>query len=99
MFDVEIAAHPAEAIGRAQFHPAVGGINRAAKLFGSDEGFDEHDGMRVAGLPVGAEAVETQAQRTGAEVGKVFAGRRRKRQLLTTRGRRRRRCSSLQPCQ
>ena len=69
---VKVAAHTAEAVGRAQFLPAIGGINRAAKLFGIDERFDQHDRMIVARLPVGAEPIQRQAQRTGTEIGKGF---------------------------
>jgi hypothetical protein len=40
VFDVEIAAHAAEALGGAQLLPALGGRDRAAELLRIDEGFD-----------------------------------------------------------
>jgi hypothetical protein len=45
---VRITAHAAKAIGLTQFLPAVSSVNRAAKRFGINEGFDPHDGMALA---------------------------------------------------
>ena len=40
MFDIIIAPAPAPAVGLAQLFPAVGRIDRTAKLSRIDEGFD-----------------------------------------------------------
>src|SRR5207245_1630714 len=76
---VKITAHAAEAIGLTQLLPAIGGVNRAAKLCRIDERFDQHYGMAIAGLPVGAQTIQRQAQRTGTQVGKGFVRQRRAR--------------------
>lgn len=74
MLDIEVAAHTAKAVGLTQFLPAVGHVNGAAKLFGIDECFDQHDRVGVALLPVGAQALEGQAQGTGTQIGTGFVG-------------------------
>ena len=58
----------ASAVGRAEFGPAAGGIDGAAKPLGIDEGFDDQHGMVVAGLPIGAEALEGEGEHAGSEV-------------------------------
>jgi len=78
----------AMALGQAQLLPALGCIDRALELLRVDEGLDDQDRMPVAGLPVGAQAIEGEAQDAGAEVGLVGSGRMRKRALLAMRLRR-----------
>ena len=70
VLDVKVAAHPSEAIGLSQFLPALGAIDGSVKLFGVDEGLDQHDRMPVAGLPVGAQTIQRQPKRTGSQIGK-----------------------------
>ena len=52
--EVKIAAHTAKAIGLAWFLPDIGRINGAAKLFGIDKGFHQHQWMAAALLPIDA---------------------------------------------
>ena len=72
--DVEVAGVPAGAVGLAQFGPAAGGVKRAGVTLGVDEGFDEENRVLVAGLPVGAEAGQDEAEGFGGEVGDGFMG-------------------------
>lgn len=97
MLGIEDAAHGVKAVGSPQFPSTVGRVTGSAKLFGIDERFDWHDRVSAAGLPVGAQAVERQAQGAEPRLRLVLPGRSRKRQFLTTNGKRHRRCSSLRP--
>jgi hypothetical protein len=52
-------------IGKAQFHPIAGGVNGAAKLLGINKGLGDEHRMVVAGLPIGAQALQRQSKRAG----------------------------------
>jgi len=86
MFDIVIAAFAAKAVGRAQFLPAAGGVNGAAKLRGIDKGFHNQDRMIVALLPVGAEPAQHQRQGTRTQIGKSFVGQEQKSAVIDHQG-------------
>ena len=86
MLHVEVPAHAAKAVGRAQLLPAVGGIDGAGELLGIDEGFDQHDGMTVASLPVGRQAIQRQTQGAGTEIGKRFVRQEQKSAVIDDQG-------------
>ena len=50
------------------------GINSTLELFGVDESLDDQDGMAVAGLPVGAERIESEAKDAGTQIGLMGLG-------------------------
>src|ERR1700747_3203139 len=69
VFNVVIAPMAAPAVGLAKFTPAAGRINRTAELGNIDESFDHQHRMAVTGLPIGGQAIQSQAQYLARQVG------------------------------
>src|ERR1700747_2713963 len=69
VFNVVIAPMAAPAVGLAKFTPAAGRINRTAELGNIDERFKHQPRLAVTGLPIGGQAIQSQAQYLARQVG------------------------------
>src|SRR5271157_2098076 len=71
---IEIQAGASPAFAHADWGPIGGTITGAFEPFGVHIGFDQGDGVAVALLPVGTEALEVEAQAVGSQVGRAGFG-------------------------
>jgi len=72
---IEIQAGASPAFGHADFNPIGRAITGAFEPSRVHIGLDQGDGVAVAVLPVGAEALEIEAQAVGSQVGRAAFGR------------------------
>ena len=62
-----------EALGPAHIDPVGGPVTGTGKPGGFHEGFRQHDGVPIDGLPVGREPVQVQGKNAGSQIGEGFS--------------------------
>lgn len=69
MLDVVVPPAPPPPISQPQLLPAVGGVNRAAKLLRIHKALHRQDRVPVLRLPIRAESRQSQLEHSGTQIG------------------------------